>query len=821
MENPSESCDLCGLPLRAGTVSAMVAGKIFHFCCPGCRQVFRMLMDASDHPDPARFRETELFRKCREMGIVPASEADLQQNQEIKTVVPESKIPEISPDRNPLVLDLKISGMWCPACAWVIDASLEKMPGVFQAVTSFSTDRFRCAYDPVLASPEAVIRHIRKLGYTASDADRRFPSEKKGEFIHFCVCGLFTMNVMMLSFALYHGFFTEFSKDEIHRLSVPIFAMACIPFFYGGWQIHRRALAGIFRFHFSMESLISTASASAFFYSLFNLALGSIHLYFDTASMLVTLTLLGKMLERNARDRVLADMEAFFSLRPSKARLCTEQFPEGRYVSAEMLQPGDRFRVEEGEIVPADGVILDGRGTVDTASLTGEILPVNGKPGDRLMSGSKILQGGFTLRAQAVGETSTLGQMIRIMEQALSRKTPFEGKTDRILQYFVPVIMLLAAGTGLTCLLAGFSAEAAMIRAITVMVISCPCALGIAVPLARVAGISAAGRNGLLVREFSCFERAEKADAVVFDKTGTLTVGRYALLDIHTNGEILSEQALALAAGLERNSDHPVGAEIRRVAVERKISPVLADAVREYETGISGMWNDLEIRIGSREFAGPEKPLERSDFPEDDLSEKACRTQVYLRIGAEAVAVLVFGDRMRDGAVETVRELAKSGREIFLISGDGQDAVDAVALAVGIEIAMGTQLPADKARFVASLQKKGRTVIMVGDGINDAPALVQADIAVAVHSGSSPGEEAADITLMRSDPRQLLFFLALARRVNRKIHQNLWCALIYNLLNIPIAMSGLLSPLVAVTAMLLSSLTVIGNTLSLVRKPPS
>jgi len=817
---PTDTCDLCGLPLRCGTVSAEFAGHTHRFCCPGCRQVFRMLLEASDSPDPAHFKETELFRKCREMGVIPRDETDLQHRSERAGVSEDphtDSADEAPSDGHFLDLTLTVEGMWCPACAWVIDASLRKLDGVLSSTANFSTDILRCRYNPVLTSPDAVIRRIETLGYRAAVFGEEGGLPKRKEFIRFCVAALFTMNVMMLSFALYTGFFTHFDMDTIYKLSWPIFGLASIPFFYGGWTIHRRAWSGVFSGAFTMETLISAASAAAYFYSLFNLMYGTLHLYFDTASMLITLTLLGKLLERNAKDRVLSDLEAFFSLKPAKVKIRTDADPQGRYVSIEMLQSGDEFIADADEIVPADGLILEGRGTVDESSLTGEATPISKKPGDLLKSGARITHGRFRVRADGVGDDSILGQMISIMEQTLSRKIAVEGRTDVLLQWFVPAILVLAAGTGAVGFWLGLSFEAAMIRAITVMVISCPCALGIAIPLARVAGISLAGGSGILVRDFSAFEAAERVDTVVFDKTGTLTRGRYTLQQILPRGPFSEETLLSLALALETASDHPIASEVRRAADRKGLPPVPVQSVTVHENGVSGIWDGKRVRVGAPAFVFEEPGTMESmmEGMAHPIEEDASR--VYMAVDEYPAGILVFGDEIREGAFEAVGKLARKGMGLYLVSGDGEETTQAIGNRLGIDHHLGDQLPAEKAGFVKALQQEGRITAMVGDGINDAPALVQSDLSIAIHSGSHLGKEAASITLMRGDPRQILSFLDLARRVNRKIHQNFFCSVIYNVLAIPIAMSGLLTPVIAVIAMLLSSLTVIGNTLLLMK----
>ncbi len=827
--NPSgASCDLCGLSLRHGTVKWTSGDREFFFCCMGCRQVFIMLMEASDSPDPAHFKETDLFKKCREMGIIPESESDLKER--LAKDDAESPFTSLQPDPDlssdwenqnaaeRLTIYLKVSDMWCPACAWVIEAALKKHSGVVRSACNFSTDRVSCEYNPIQTSPDEIIRTIGRLGYRAAIPEEDAKAiEAKKDFIRFAVSAFLTANVMMLSFALYSGFFTDLTKDAVHKISVPIFVLAGVILFYGGFKIYRKAWAGLKSAAFGMDTLITLGAFSAFFYSTFNLFSGSIHLYFDTSSMLITLTLLGKTIEGRAKDSVQEGLDMFFSLRPTKVKIISDKFPEGRYVSAEALRKKDVFMVQEGEIVPADGRILEGSGAMDESSLTGEALPVQIKAGDRIKSGSRLIQGSLKVKAEGVGDESTLGQMISIMERALGKKLPLEGKTDRILRFFVPLILLLSVISGLVCMVSGLSLENAFIRSVTVTVIACPCALGIAIPIARVAGISLAGNQGILVRDFTAFEQAPKINAVVFDKTGTLTQGDWTLLDVRAKAPFVKDQILSLAAALEKHSDHYIAAEILRHAKRAALLETPIESVRHHQNGVSGKLKEKEIRIGSEGFV--EKNLTSPlRVLEAEQKDGAMQSKVYMSYGNRLCAVFTFGDRLKDTAVSTVGTLQNKGYDIALVSGDGDQTTRGIGDVLGIRDAYGSRTPLDKAVFVQNLQENGKKVTMVGDGINDAPALVQADLAMAVFSGSHLGKEAADITLMQGNPDQILDFFNMAKMVNQKIHQNLIFSFLYNIISIPIAMSGLLTPIVAVCAMLLSSLSVTGNTVLLKRK---
>jgi heavy metal translocating P-type ATPase len=820
MNNLAEACDLCGLSLRYRQFSTTITGKTYRFCCMGCKQVFLMLMEATDSPDPESFRQTELFKKCQEIGIIPRSEAELAERaQELPPITPLTSQREhlTAPhDENTLSLTLEVDQMWCPACAWVIEERLKRSPGIVSASCNFATDRVRCDYQPVITSPQKIISTIKDLGYEASlPGEGMEAKNRKAEIIRFVVSAFLTVNVMMLSFALYSGFFTELGRDSVYKLSWPIFVMASIVLFYGGCNIYRRAWAGIFAAAFSMETLITVGAFTAYFYSIYGLLYASIHLYFDTSSILITLVLLGKLLERRAKDEVQEDLANFFSLRPTKVRICSKDYPEGRYVDAEYLRKDDTFRVEENEVLPADGLILGGEGLVDESSLTGEPLPIGKKTGDAIKSGSRVIQGIFTIRAEGVGEASLVGQMITIMEQALGKKTPFEGKAERALQWFVPIVLTLAAGTGLFCLLVGLTVQEALIRAVTVTVISCPCTLGIAIPMARVAGISLAGRQGILVRDFTSFEQPGRVDFFVLDKTGTVTKGHWSLLRIVPLGALSERELLGLAASLEKESDHPIAAEITRAAASQRVELVPLEGVELFENGMSAVLDGDQVKIGSRGFLADEI---KETFELSLLENSPEHSVVFLSFAHKVCGVFIFGDEIKSTSAQAVKTLQESGYRLFLISGDDDLTTKKIAAEIGIDKALGGRLPQEKAAYIAELQDQGRQVAMVGDGINDAPALVQADLAIAVHSGNHLGKEAADLTLMRGEPLQICDFIQLAKKVRGKIHQNLGCSFIYNLVSIPVAMSGLLNPLIAVTAMLLSSLSVIGNTLLLLKK---
>ncbi len=785
--------------------------------------VYTMLLESAEIDNPTRFKETDLYRQCVAAGVIPASEEDLRrlhekEKQETHTAARSAGGEKGASDPSgTLALDLMVDGMWCTACAWVIEKAVSRLAGVQAVDCHFSTDRMRCRYRPDRVAPDQIRESVTRLGYGLREADAGTAGmeNRRRELIRLAITGLLSANVMMLSWALYAGFFTALDNDAISKISLPIVAMAAVVFVYGGGPMLRKAWFGLIHRAPGMETLVGMGAGCAFVYSIYNWLTGSIHLYFDTACMLITLVLLGKVLEQQAKGRVRRDLDSFFALQPAKVRLITDTSPKGRYVAIGQLAPGDRFAVEADEIVPADGRVESGTAALDESSLTGEPRPVAVKIGDSIKSGTRIIDGRVIAAAEKVGGDTVLGQMIAIMTRSLEQKSAFEGRTDRMLKWFVPMIITLAGGTGLFCAMAGLTVNQAVVRAVTVMVITCPCALGVAIPMARLAGISLAGRRGILVREIESFERAGAIDTIVFDKTGTLTHGSWQLSHIECEPGYHPATITAWAAGLEQASDHDIARSINAYARAQDIAPAAAADIMVYADGVQGRLDGKMVRIGNRGFTRGE--MASSDRVTEE-SEGTLTSRVFLSIDNRPAATLIFGDTIRPTVPSMIDALKGNSRDIHLVSGDGDAATREVARAIGLNKARGGLLPSDKAHYIDALKERGRQVAMVGDGINDAAAMARAHLAVAVHSGQGLARQAAHITLMRGDPAQLLEFFPLSRQVNRKVTQNLWCAWIYNMISIPIAMNGMLTPLVAATAMLLSSLTVIGNTLLLVRR---
>ncbi len=840
--SPRTPCDLCGLPTGRTDFPLDFFGKDLRFCCPGCRGVYQIL--ANDPGQSANFRETALYRACVESGIIPRTAADSE------TPKPVAEMPPGESLATALPLTLRIEGMWCPACAWLIEEVLRRPRGISEAKIQFFSDLAHIRYYPSLLTPKEIIAKISGLGYRASlfPGEEGQTPEKRSLLIRLGVSSILTFNIMMMAFALYLGFFEDLTAAGIRLLSWPLWAMATPVVFYGGWPILRRGLSSLRHGSPTMEALISIGALSAYAYSFFQMLRGSLHLYFDTAAMIITLVLVGKYIELQARQKVSKGIVELYELSSRKVRFSPPsssppppslapreertgagtipataplsrneaQVAEGgeRWIPANEVKAGDLFFVSAGERIPLDARIVSGKGHVDESFLTGESRPVRKGPGDEVPGGALLVDGDLSLQTTRTGKEGSLSQMIDLMQEALTRKNPAEVLADRITRWFVPAVFFIALAAGFYLWAAGIPGEEALLRSLTVLVISCPCALGIAAPIAKVAAVGVGRRRGILVRDPAAFERVNKIDTWIFDKTGTLTEGNFDLLRILLE-EGDEKETLGTLAAVEISSSHFLAKAIVRNAREAGVKLETAPDFREIEgLGVEACVAGKRVGIGNQRLM----IRERMHIP-SPLSEKAAffeaagNTVVFFGWEEKSRGLAVFGDRLRPGVREMIQSLHVKGIETWLVSGDAAETTRAIALEAEIKNHRGQASPTDKVELIRELQAKNRCVGMVGDGFNDAAALAQADVGVALGSGANLAREASDLTFLTSDPTRILDARTLSFSTSKIIRQNLLFAFAYNGLALPAAVSGLLNPLIAVFAMFAGSLTVIGNAL--------
>lgn len=813
-----KTCSLCGLPIGRSRLKQTANQEELFFCCPGCHYVFQILF-SNPQGSPADYKNTDLYRACVAAGIIPKNEQDLAVRHASAAEADVRISPSISETEADLTeeITLKVDGMWCTACSWLIEEAVRGMPGVLGAEVHFLSDLVRIQYLPHRVDPEKIRKRISLFGYSVSKMGQSEASqENNGLLLRLGVSSILTVNIMMISFTLYFGFFQDLGESVIGYLSYPLWILATPVVFYGGHPILKRAAIGLWYKQTGMDTLIGVGTLSAYFYSVLRMFQGSLHLYFDTASMLVTLVLLGKFIELHAHSRVSSGITELYRLANQKVRLLHNGVE--RWVAAKAVTPGDSCLVLAGERVSVDGLITSGRAALDLSVVTGESKPVHRSEGDEIMAGALVLEGEVQMRAIRVGNESSLGQMISMTQAALAAKAPVERLADRITRWFVPFVLLLAAATASVLLLSNVSMDESLLRAVTVLVITCPCALGIAVPLAKVAAIAAGRTNGVLIRDATALDRAKDLTALLFDKTGTITEGKFSLREIVTDG-VDEREVLRRVGSIEAKSNHFIAREIVRKAEGFLISLEEAAHFRSFDgLGVKGHIACGEVVVGNRQFMKLQGlSLERSLARRAEGLELKGFTVVFFGWENKVNGFLSLGDRLRESSPQLFQELRARKILTWIVSGDSRETTLAVAAELGVERAAGQTLPGEKAEIVRGLQEEGHQVGMVGDGINDSAALAQADVGIAAGIGANIMQAASGITIIGGNPEKILSVLNLSKLTGKVIRQNLFFAFFYNGFGIPLAILGYLNPLLAVCAMFASSLTVIGNTFRITR----
>ena len=833
-----QRCDLCGLACGRRPRALQVHKQQRFFCCLGCMNVYLILSESGKEGQD--FRESELFKRSLALGLI--SQPDSAASAPATAV---SRLDD-SPAEDLL---LHVRGMWCTSCAWLIEYALAKLPGVSGVEASFATDLVKVKFHPQRIPPVRITERIRSLGYEAREfraGEESNDTEKRDMLLRLGVAGFLWMNVMYLSMTFYISFF-EHIADSIRRY-IPFFvwALATPVVFYSGYPILRLAWHGLRNRTIRAEVLLSLGILTAYSFSIVQAFRGDPHIYFDTACVIVTLVLAGKMIERNAKDRASRWITQLHRWMPNKIRLLANG--QERFATIDALEPGQLFVTKAGEHIAADGVVAAGESHTDESLLTGESTPVSKQPGDHVAAGSINLDGILQIRALRTATDSTLARLVDMVEDALTRRSPLEKIVDRVSRVFVPSVVAIAVLTFLSLWLLGTaSLGTSLMRAITVLVIARPCALGLATPLAITAAMGSASRHGILFRDSQVLETLRRVDAVVFDKTGTITEGTFSLLDlalckqecplpllVHASGpeperEVLDREStafvfaearretLSLLASLEQYSEHPLGRAV--VAFARSEDASLSEAsaiVIRKGSGITGLVRGRPVFFGSRRLLREEGIAVARDTEDQTHGwETEGKTVAFFGWDGELRGLAAFGDRIRDDARELVTRLKQKNISVYLVSGDSKSTVQWVASSMGADHCRSEVLPEEKAEFVRSLQASGFLVAMVGDGINDAPALAQADLGIAMGSGTDIAMKAAAVVLMQSSLKKIPETFALASKTIRIVRQNLFWAFFFNAIGITLAIAGILNPILAAGAMLLSSVFVVVNSLRL------
>ncbi|WP_152220350.1 heavy metal translocating P-type ATPase [Pseudomonas sp. SCB32] len=719
-------------------------------------------------------------------------------------------------------LELAIDGMTCASCVGRVERALRKVPGVRGVSVNLASER---AHLDLLGAVETadLIAAVDKAGYKARPLESDQPSvdpqvaRLARERWWLAASIALSLPLVLPMIGDWLGLHWMLPAWVQFLLATPVQFLIGARFYVSAWKAVRAGSG-------NMDLLVALGTSAGYGLSLYlwyAAGPGQMpHLYFEASAVVITLILLGKYLESRAKRQTAAAIRALEALRPERATRVRDGVEEEEVAIAE-LHLGDEVLVRPGERFPVDGEVLDGQSHADEALITGESVPVAKAVGDAVTGGAINGEGVLRVKTTALGGETVLARIIRLVEDAQAAKAPIQKLVDKVSNVFVPVVIGIALVTLIGWLLAGAGWEHALINAVAVLVIACPCALGLATPTAIMAGTGVAAKHGILIKDAEALEVAHGVDAVAFDKTGTLTSGQPRITNLAASDEA---QALALAGALQRGSEHPLAKAVLDACAERGLAPTAAEATQALAgRGIQGRVDGRLLALGNRRL------LDELQLPPGELADSAQRWEAEGRTlswlierepQARVVALFAFGDSLKDGAKPAIDALRQRDIASHLITGDNRGSAKVVADALGLDDVHAEVLPGDKAEVVGALRKNGKVVAMVGDGINDAPALAAADVGIAMGGGTDVAMHAAGITLMRGDPRLVPAALDISRRTYAKIRQNLFWAFIYNLVGIPLAAFGLLNPMVAGAAMAASSVSVVSNALLLKRWKP-
>jgi len=724
---------------------------------------------------------------------------------------------------------LKISGMSCAACSARIEKRLNGMEGIQKAAVNLASEKAVVEYDSSKIKVSDIIKAVEALGYSAERAEEvsadREKEQREKEIKRLRL--ELTVSAVLTSPLLFAMVLMLINAD------IPIFhnpyfqlAFATPVQFIIGFRFYKHAFYALRAKSANMDVLIAMGTTAAYFFSVYNaffapMDFGSMmkELYFEAGAVIITLILLGKYLEAVAKGKTSDAIKKLMGLQAKTARVVRDG-KEGD-IPIEEVKAGDIIIVRPGEKVPVDGRILEGNSSIDESMLTGESLPAEKKAGDYVIGATINKFGTFRFEATKVGKDTALSQIIKMVEDAQGSKAPIQKIADRVAGVFVPAVIAIALVTFLVWYLVTGDFAAAIISAVSVLVIACPCALGLATPTAIMVGTGKGAENGILIKGGEYLETTYKLDTVVLDKTGTITKGKTEVTDIITVGGMSENEVLRLAAIAEKSSEHPLGAAIYEKGKDQ--FGTLPDP-EQFEAipgrGIMAVVGGRQIHIGTRMLMQElNADIGQAETAAGKLEDEG-KTAMLMAADGRLEAVIAVADTLKESSKEAIAELKKMGIEVYMITGDNKRTAAAIARQVGIDNVLAEVLPENKAEEVEKLKRRGKKVAMVGDGINDAPALATADIGMAMGTGTDVAIEAADITLMRGDLKTIPAAIRLSRRTMRKIKQNLFWAFIYNIIGIPFAAFGLLNPMIAGGAMAFSSVSVVTNSLSLKRFDP-
>ncbi|WP_085811964.1 heavy metal translocating P-type ATPase [Geoanaerobacter pelophilus] len=803
MTTPHFPCFHCGAEIPAGVLVEERAGDAtLNFCCHGCHGAY-LVISGAGLDDFYRRRE------WRETGLSPKAFQGKYQDSYLARFVYTAGAGS--------AIDIIIDGIRCASCVWLNEKIIGRIAGVLEARVNYATGRARVIFDGSRTSPAQIFSRIDELGYlprpyTRNAAKEVAQNEQKDLLFRFGTAVFLSMQLMAYAFALYAGFFQGIDQQMKNYLQLFSLLVTTPVVFYCGWPFLRGAWRGIVNGSPNMELLVATGALSSYGYSVYATFAGG-EVYFETAAMIVTLILVGRLLENAAKRRASGGIERLMELCSGEAQRFKGE--ELEPVDPSLLRRGDLILVAPGERFPVDGAIAEGATDVDESAATGEPLPLFKKVGDQVIAGSCNLTGAVRVRCEREAEESFIARVARLVEQAQSRRAPIQRLADRVSAYFVPAVFTLAIATFCWHYSRGGEFGLSLMTSLAVVVIACPCALGLATPTAILAGTGAAASAGVIFKGGDILERLSRVTVAVFDKTGTLTCGTPMLVDVQPAYGFSRREVLSWAAAVERGSLHPIAKAVRDYAEANGIAyQVGEELVTLAGGGVTGRVAGEAVAVGSVCFlrrTGAGGVPDMVESPEGGIVVGVAHRGRYC-------GCLVLKDRIREDAPGLVSYFKRAGIGTLLFSGDRQECSEKAAAAAGMDRAWGELSPAEKAAKIERLREDGSTVLMVGDGINDAPALSAADVGCAVAGGTDIAMETSDLVLAKPDLERLAQAHRMARRTMAVVRQNLAWAFLYNVVGVPLAMTGRLTPVYAAAAMALSSICVVGNSLRLMRR---
>lgn len=730
---------------------------------------------------------------------------EAEDSADIRAII--SKIENLGYEVEKEKIEFEIKGMTCAACSNKIEKQIAKMDGVLNSVVNLTTGKGTFYVLKGVQNETQIAEKIKKLGYEPillknkilKESDNLLKEKRLKLLLSIAFSIPFLLSMFDMFFKLY--FIPDFLSNKYFQLFI-----ATIVQFYCGAQFYRGAYTNLKHFSANMDVLVALGTSAAYFFSVYNIFSGG-HLYFETSAILITLILLGKYLEERAKGKTKEAISKLINLAPKKARVIREA--EEKEIFTEEVIKGDILIVRPGERLPVDGVILEGETHIDESMITGESLPVKKGVGEEVIGGTVNKNNTFKYKATKVGQDTMLAQIVKIIEEAQSSKAPIQRFADVISGYFVPTVIGISILTFIYWYFFGsnHNLNLSIINMAAVLVIACPCALGLATPTSIMVGTGKAAENGILFKGGEYLEKLHKVTAIVFDKTGTITIGKPVVTDILADNKNLT---LQVAASIERYSEHPIAEAIVNHYKGEFLDISNIEAVPG--KGITGLYNGKIVLVGSKKFIEEQKIEIHREENVDILG-----THVYVVLDGKFLGIIVVKDEIKESSIKGIKLLKDKGLKLYMLTGDKKEVASEIAKKANIDKVIAEVLPEQKAQTIKELQSKGEIVAMVGDGINDAPALTVADIGIAIGTGTDIAIEASDITLIKGDILGVAKSIDLSCEVIKNIKQNLFWAFIYNIIGIPVAASGFLNPILAGAAMAFSSVSVVTNALRLKR----